>query len=235
MRQPQQLNTAARTYDRLAPAASLLTVMLVLTGCGVSGRSTSDRRRPSTTTTAPSDTQPGETSTTDAPTSPSTSEGGADAAVQEWAGKFCRSYGKWVHDTKDLVSSGRRDVQAAADPPTVKKRLLRLYDGASRLTGTLVDDIDRLGPPPSPRGPEVHRGILAGLRALRGRLVDLSAKVSAADPSDSATFQRAVADAGSDFQSRLGEVSTSFSDLDTKYPDRQLSRAMASACSGIVP
>jgi len=166
---------------------------------------------------------------------PSTSNGGGDPAVQQWAGAFCRSYGTWVRDTKSLINGARSDVQTAPDLAAAKRRLLELYRGATGLAGTLIDEVDRLGPPPTPRGPDVHRTFLAGLRALRGRMADLSTKVAAADPSSPATFRREVAAAGSDFQSRLREITRTFSEIDTKYPDRQLGRAMASACSGIAP
>lgn len=222
-------------------ATTIALVVIVGSACGVSGTTdeagkpttTSSADRDATSTTDTTDT----TETTEAPTTtsePTPPASGSAVPVEQWTGRFCRSFTTWLNGIKKITADASTNLQTASDVAARKQVLLDSYASSSALTDTLITDIEGSGPPDVARGDSLKSDILVRFRQFSSELSRLIDEVRAADPSDASAFASTVTSAAKAFQANVVTIGTSFSEIDTKYPDPAFQSALRSSCAGVL-
>lgn len=190
--------------------------LFVVSACGASGgEDTSSDDKPDTTEAA-------ETTTTEAEAE--------TVPVDEWAKGFCSDFSNWT-DTIEKVGDDITADITPGDLEGARTAIEGLFGEVADETQSLVDSLEEGGTPDIDDGDK----FIADLSEKFQGFVDATndSKEAAADipVDDPSTFQTEFTKLFEDFQSNINDVGDSFGELDSRYPDPDLQKALTDNCN----
>ncbi|HEY4376687.1 MAG TPA: hypothetical protein VGM93_05995 [Acidimicrobiales bacterium] len=216
---------------RFIGSAVVVASLLAGTACGASGGKDDSQKATTTTTASHATTTAATTTSTAAAKTTTTAGSSGGVSVTSWAGGFCGSFAGWLTAIKTAGSS------MSANPPTsvtaARTQILALFDTVGTETDSLVNAIKALGPPDMDKGAQLSTDLQQKFQEFGTETAAARASVAAASTSDPTAFQAAVQAAVDKFQTDVGKIGDSFSEIDTKYPDPQFQSALSTACADL--
>ncbi|MBX3286065.1 MAG: hypothetical protein KF703_12030 [Actinobacteria bacterium] len=190
--------------------------LLVVSACGASGgKDSSSDDTPDTTAAA-------ETTTTEAE---------ADTVpVDDWAKGFCSDFSDWTGTIEKVGDDISSDI-TPGDLEGARSAIEGLFGDVADETQSLVDSLQEGGTPDIDDGEQFVDDLSEKFQAFVDATND--SKEAAADIpiDDPTTFQSEFTKLFEDFQSNINDVGDSFGELDSRYPDPELQKALTDNCN----
>lgn len=207
-------------------ATSAATVAILLSACGASG--TQDEASP--TTDGPTTTQEETTTTEDTTTTTESDVPDGAIGVDDWAEDFCGNFEGWIGDIQGASESVADDIEPG-DIQGGKDAIVNLFEVASTETESLIADIEAGGVPDVEDGDQLVDDLTSKFEDFNGAIEDAKAQAETIPVDDPAAFQTQVTELTGTFETEVTAVGESFSELDAKYPSRELQSALSSSCN----
>lgn len=200
------------------------TAVLLLGACGASG--TQDEQAATTT-----DAGTEETTTTTSGATTTTESNVADGAtdVDDWAEDFCGSFEGWISNIQDASAEVGADIEPG-DIQGGKDAIVNLFELASAQTENLVSDIEAGGVPDVEDGDKLVDDLTSKFNDFNAAIEEAKTQAEAIPIDDAAAFQAKITELTGTFETEVLAVGESFSELDAKYPSRELQSALSSSC-----
>ncbi len=210
-----------------------LFALVLVAGCGASGGSDgADTTTTTGTTSAPeTTTTTAEATTTTTAEETTTTSSSSDAVpVTAWADDFCGSFSSWTDDVKSLGSGVEGNI-TPGDLEGAKTTIVGFFDDVSGRTQQLIDDVDGAGVPDIKDGDQLVKDLQGKFQEFDDAIASARSDIEGVDTGDAQAFQAQVKSSLNDFQTEATKVGNSFSELDAKYPSRELNDAINSSCN----
>lgn len=196
---------------------SLLAVMAIfslvfVTACGASGgEDTADS--PSTTKAA--DT----TETTEAEAVP----------VDEWAKGFCGDFSAWTKTIENVGNDISKDI-TPGDLEGARTAIEGLFGDVATETEGLISSLENGGSPDIENGDQFVADLAEKFQGFVDATNDSKAAAAKIPVDDPTAFQTEFTSLFEDFQSNINDVGDSFGELDSRYSDPDLQKALSTSC-----
>ena len=151
-------------------------------------------------------------------------------AVDEWAQGFCRGFTQWLQQMS-AAGEALPSMIVPGDLPGARDAIAQLFEDVATGTEEFTETLERGDPPAISRGDEFESALVSRFEQFCRAISSASEAAGAVDTSDPIEFQNKVTELVATFQSEIAAVSTSFTEIDDRFPDRRLAAAVSKECS----